>query len=58
MLAPDAVVEGKSMVVLSSEPGETDHINDKTLEEIGLNDGCALIVDDFLQNYEVSFLFY
>ncbi|CAK1550629.1 unnamed protein product [Leptosia nina] len=53
MQAPDAAVEGKGLVVLSSEPGETDHNNDKTLEEIGLNDGCALLVDDFLQNYEV-----
>lgn len=53
MQAPDATVEGKGLVVLSSEPGETDHNNDKTLEQIGLNDGCALIVDDFLQNYEV-----
>lgn len=53
MQAPDATVEGKGLVVLSSEPGETDHNNDKTLEEIGLNDGCALMVDDFLQNYEV-----
>ncbi|CAH2257408.1 SUMO-activating enzyme subunit 2 [Pararge aegeria] len=53
MQAPDAVVEGKGLVVLSSEPGETDHNNEKTLEEIGLNDGSALVVDDFLQNYEV-----
>ncbi|KAI8426546.1 hypothetical protein MSG28_005343 [Choristoneura fumiferana] len=53
MQAPDATVEGKGLIVLSSEPGETDHNNDKTLEEIGLNDGCALLVDDFLQNYEV-----
>ncbi|KOB64095.1 Ubiquitin-activating enzyme E1, partial [Operophtera brumata] len=53
MQAPDATIEGKGVVVLSSEPGETDHNNDKTLEEIGLNDGCALLVDDFLQNYEV-----
>lgn len=53
MQAPDATVEGKGLVVLSSEPGETDHNNDKTLEEIGLSDGCALMVDDFLQNYEV-----
>ncbi|XP_011568472.2 SUMO-activating enzyme subunit 2 [Plutella xylostella] len=53
MQAPDATVEGKGLVVLSSEPGETDHNNEKTLEELGLNDGCALLVDDFLQNYEV-----
>ncbi|XP_072947217.1 SUMO-activating enzyme subunit 2 [Epargyreus clarus] len=53
MQAPDATVEGKGLVVLSSEPGETDHNNDKTLEQIGLTDSCALIVDDFLQNYEV-----
>ncbi|KAL4706205.1 hypothetical protein ACJJTC_018389 [Scirpophaga incertulas] len=53
MQAPDATVEGKGLVVLSSEPGETDHNNHKTLNEMGLNDDCALIVDDFLQNYEV-----
>lgn len=53
MQAPDATVEGKGLVVLSSEPGETDHNNEKTLDEMGLSDGCALLVDDFLQNYEV-----
>lgn len=53
MQAPDATVEGKGLVILSSEPGETDHNNDKTLEDLGLNDGCALLADDFLQNYEV-----
>lgn len=53
MQAPDATIEGKGVVILSSEPGETDHNNDKTLETLGLNDGCALLVDDFLQNFEV-----
>lgn len=53
MQAPDAAVEGQGLIVLSSEPGETDHNNDKTLKDLGLVDGCALLVDDYLQNYEV-----
>lgn len=53
MRAPDATVEGRGLVVLSSEPGETDHNDNKTLSELGLSDGCALLVDDFLQSYEV-----
>lgn len=53
MQAPDATVEGRGLVVLSSEPGETDHNEHKTLHELGLSDGCALLVDDFLQSYEV-----
>ncbi|GJQ76990.1 Nhe1 [Trypoxylus dichotomus] len=54
MIAPDALLEGKNMVVISSEEGETDMNNDKTLEQIGILDGSILKVDDFVQNYELT----
>ncbi|KRT81872.1 hypothetical protein AMK59_5927 [Oryctes borbonicus] len=54
MIAPDALLEGKNVVVISSEEGETDINNDKTLQEIGIRDGSILKVDDFVQNYELT----
>ena len=53
MTAPDAILMDKNVFILSSEEGETDFNNDKTLFEIGVIDGSILKVDDFLQNYEL-----
>merc|ERR1719268_221505 len=50
MVAPDAEVEGKGVVLISSEEGETECNNDKCLQEFGLMDGAVLSCDDFLQN--------
>lgn len=54
MVAPDAILDGKGMVVISSEEGETEVNNDKKLNEIGIVDGSILKCDDFLQNYELT----
>ncbi|XP_057651651.1 SUMO-activating enzyme subunit 2 [Diorhabda carinulata] len=54
MVAPDAVLDGKGTVVISSEEGETEVNNDKKLKEIGIVDGSILKCDDFLQNYELT----
>ncbi|XP_049280187.1 SUMO-activating enzyme subunit 2 [Anopheles funestus] len=54
MVSPDVTLDGMNSIVISSEEGETDCNNDKTLEEMKIVDGCILKVDDFLQNYELS----
>lgn len=54
MIAPDAMLQGQSLVVISSEEGETEQNNDKKLKELGIVDGSILKVDDFLQNYELT----
>lgn len=54
MVAPDVVVDGKGVVVISSEEGETEANNDKVLLKLGIVDGGILKCDDFLQNYELT----
>ncbi|KAF2882494.1 hypothetical protein ILUMI_23678 [Ignelater luminosus] len=54
MIAPDAILDGKGVFVISSEEGETEANNDKKLSELGIVDGSILKVDDFLQNYNLT----
>lgn len=54
MVAPDAMIEAKGSVVISSEDGETDCNNDKKLCDLEMVDGCILKVDDFVQRYELT----
>lgn len=54
MVAPDVMIDGTGIVVISSEEGETDENNDKVLEELGIKDGTILKVDDFQQNYSLT----
>ncbi|XP_066149326.1 SUMO-activating enzyme subunit 2 [Euwallacea fornicatus] len=54
MVAPDVVLDGKGVVVISSEEGETEANNDKFLSQLGIVDGSILKCDDFLQNYELT----
>ncbi|XP_018322684.1 SUMO-activating enzyme subunit 2 isoform X3 [Agrilus planipennis] len=54
MVAPDALLEGKMVMVISSEEGETESNDNKKLSELGIMDGSVLKVDDFLQNYELT----
>merc|ERR1712025_1199954 len=51
MVAPDAEIDGKGVILLSSEEGETEENMDKPLSAFGLGDGGVLSCDDFLQNY-------
>lgn len=53
MVAPDAEVEGKGVILISSEEGETECNNDKLMKDLGLGDGSVLSCDDFLQNYNL-----
>lgn len=54
MVAPDVILDGKGVFVISSEEGETEANNDKKLSELGIVDGSLLKVDDFLQNYNLT----
>ncbi|XP_047353741.1 SUMO-activating enzyme subunit 2 isoform X2 [Vespa velutina] len=54
MIAPDVIIDGKGIVIISSEEGETEENNNKILEEFGIKDGTILKVDDFHQNYSLT----
>lgn len=54
MIAPDVMVDGKGIVLISSEEGETEANNDKVLADLGVKDGAILKVDDFQQNYSLT----
>ncbi|CAG9760606.1 unnamed protein product [Ceutorhynchus assimilis] len=54
MIAPDVVLDGKGVVVISSEEGETEVNNSKSLSELGIVDGSILKCDDFVQNYSLT----
>merc|ERR1712025_297882 len=54
MVAPDAELEGKGVILISSEEGETESNNEKFLKDFGLVDGNVLACDDFLQNYNLK----
>merc|ERR1719400_1540900 len=54
MVAPDAEIEGKGTILISSEEGETECNNEKFLKDFGLVDGNVLACDDFLQNYNLK----
>ncbi|XP_060066201.1 SUMO-activating enzyme subunit 2-like [Ylistrum balloti] len=54
MVAPDVEIDdGKGTILISSEEGETEENADKILSEFGINNGCRLKCDDFLQNYSL-----
>ncbi|ETN64121.1 ubiquitin-activating enzyme E1 [Anopheles darlingi] len=54
MVSPDVILDGTSVIVISSEEGETDSNNEKKLAELYIVNGCVLKADDFLQNYELT----
>ena len=60
MVAPDAEIEGKGVVLISSEDdGDIDPATkDKLLKDFGLTDGSILSCDDFLQDYNVKVFLY
>lgn len=54
MVNPDVMVDGKGIILISSEEGETDCNNEKILKDLSIVDGCVLKVDDFFQSYELT----
>lgn len=53
MIAPDVEIEGKGVIMISSEEGETESNNDKFLSGFGIRNGTRLVCDDFLQNFNL-----
>ena len=59
MVQPDVEIDdGTGRIIISSEEGETDENNDKTLAFFGLTDQSCLKCDDFFQNYELKIILY
>lgn len=54
MVNPDVMLDGKGVIVISSEEGETECNEDKLLKDLSIVEGCILKVDDFFQNYELT----
>lgn len=58
MVAPDVEIEGRGVILISSEEGETEENLDKTLTQVGLSDGSILSCDDFLQEFSLRILLF
>ncbi|XP_040582050.1 SUMO-activating enzyme subunit 2 [Lepeophtheirus salmonis] len=58
MIAPDAEIEGRGVIFISSEAGEMECNNDKTLNELGVLDGTIISCDDFMQEYNLKLVLY
>lgn len=54
MINPDVMIDGKGVIVISSEEDETECNLTKKLKELNIVDGTILKADDFLQNYELT----
>lgn len=53
MAAPDVTNELTGAIVISSEEGETDAVEDKVMADLGMGHNARLMCDDFLQNFEL-----
>jgi len=58
MVAPDAEIDGKGVVIISSDEDETSTNNEKVLKDLGIADGTILSCDDFLQDYNIRIFIY
>ena len=58
MVAPDAEIDGKGVVIISSDEDETFTNNEKVLKDLGIADGTILSCDDFLQDYNIRIFIY
>ena len=54
MIKPDVMLDGKGIIVISSDEEETECNEEKLLKDLFIVDGCILKVDDFFQNYELT----
>lgn len=52
----DVMIESTGSVIISSEEGETEANNEKTLEELGVKNGVVLTADDYLQQYNLKII--
>merc|ERR1712066_844020 len=58
LVAPDAEIDGKGVVIINSEEETEEIVGKKTLKEMGLADGSILSCDDFLQDFSVKIILY
>merc|ERR1739844_586215 len=58
MVAPDAEIDGKGTIIISSEDPMDATFAEKTLKDLGVADGSILSCDDFLQDYDVKVIVY
>ena len=58
MVAPDVEIEGKGVILISSEEGETEANAEKFLGDFDLADGSILACDDFLQEFSLRVILY
>jgi len=56
MTQPDvmATLNGRALILISSEEGETEENMDKCLSKLGIKDGTVLAVEDFLQDLKLQ----
>jgi len=58
MVAPDAEIDGKGVVIINSEEETEEIVGKKTLKDMGLADGSILSCDDFLQDFNIRVILY
>merc|ERR1711860_412501 len=51
-------IDGKGVVIISSDEDETSTNNEKVLKDLGIADGTILSCDDFLQDYNIRIFIY
>merc|ERR1719237_412580 len=51
MVAPDVEIDGRGVILISSEEGETEELAEKSLSEFDIKDGAVLTCDDYNQKY-------
>jgi len=58
MVAPDVEIDGRGVILISSEEGETEELAEKSLSEFDIKDGAVLTCDDFNQKYSLRMILY
>ncbi len=56
MVAPDVEVDGRGIILISSDPDDMEGNGEKFLSEFGLKDGSILVCDDYQQNYNLRII--
>merc|ERR1712037_600426 len=56
MVAPDVEIDGRGVILISSEEGETEELAEKSLSEFDIKDGAVLTCDDLNQKYSLRMI--
>lgn len=54
----DVEIDGRGVILISSEEGETEELAEKSLSEFDIKDGAVLTCDDFNQKYSLRMILY